>query len=151
VTLISIRDTNTLARSLIAFFNMSIKDHLTPEGNYHIDQYDFDDEIHAMDHLYNLGFCGCGVPDDALEFIGDVLRLMSSESFEVGKMLKLFKSEDNSNGNGMYYFILYQLDQKGLTEHGTSINLSWLTDKGKSLLSDIDEWIANKKIGDEIL
>lgn len=84
-------------------------------------------------------FCGCGDPDSAMLFVRDMLKLLEERkgwSEEIKKELPT---------DGVYYFVLYMLDDKGLTEHGSSVGGSWLTDKGKEVLADIEWCIENEK------
>ena len=84
------------------------------------------------------GFCGCGNPDEAMIFIHNVLQLINQEKGWGNEMQCLIPSE------GVYYFVLYTLDDKKLTEHGTSIGGSWLTPKGKEVLADIEWCLQNE-------
>jgi len=36
------------------------------------------------------------------------------------------------------YFLLYELDRLGLTDHGSSVWGCWLTDRGRDLLAELD-------------
>jgi len=82
-----------------------------------------------------LGFCGCGDPTSAMILIRDILNSIK----EGGTDQTLFPSD------GLYYFMLYWLDDKGFTEHGTSIHGCWLTDLGKEILNDINWCLENEK------
>lgn len=74
-----------------------------------------------------LHFCGCGRPKEALRLVRDILHLLDNRKrSEVDKLLPT---------EGIYYFVLYQLNHMGFTEHGTSIGSSWLTARGKELLA----------------
>ena len=42
--------------------------------------------------------------------------------------------------SGAAYFVYYVLDEKELTEHGTSVP-GWLTEKGLTLLQDLNEYL----------
>ena len=71
------------------------------------------------------GFCSCGNPDYEIERVEHVLEMLKNRTDEVQSELC-----DESNG---YQIYLYLLDEKGFTEHGTSIYGSWLTEKGDAL------------------
>lgn len=86
-----------------------------------------------------LNFCGCGDPDGAMVFVGDILKLMEDHNWYSAELNKLLPDERSR------YFVLYMLDHLGLTEHGTSINCSWLTDRGKEVLTDIEWCIENEE------
>jgi len=101
-----------------------------------------------------LGFCGCGDPESALEYIFEVLsgirRLDNlknhprSEEFdkELKKELRIrdefFKSE------GAKYFFFYWLAKEGFLEHGSSVTAGWLTDRGKLLWTILALWKKNQ-------
>lgn len=91
-------------------------------------------EIH--DWLFcDLGFCGCGDPEAALEFLRDTLNLLNKEFDERWDgMQKRFPD------GPMSWTYLYMLDDKGLTEHGSNIRGCWLTDKGKDILSALNAY-----------
>ena len=104
----------------------------------HIDKYRTDDGGYEdEDGVYSktarefllesvLGWCGCGRPDDALLFVRDALwRIDGHIPLELD--------------TGPAYFVYYVLDEKGLTEHGVGVP-GWLTDKGRKLLEDLNEW-----------
>lgn len=76
-----------------------------------------------------LGGCGCGssdLPNIAVE----VLRNFGREHMSKNRFSVYDKSE--------YEVIAHWLDSKELIEHGSSVNGSWLTEKGKELLKIID-------------
>lgn len=85
------------------------------------------------------GFCGCGDPDSAMVLVRDVLKLLSERKGWGEEAKKLLPTE------GIYYFILYSLDDKKLTEHGSSVGGSWLTQKGEEVLADIEWCLENEK------
>lgn len=86
-----------------------------------------------------LGFCGCGDPDAAMVFVRNTLKLIG-ERKEWGEGV-----EKEIPNEGAYYFVLYMLDHKGLTEHGGSVGGSWLSSKGDEVLKDIEWCIENEK------
>ena len=126
----------------------------------YIDKYKKDDGYYDEDDCYYetakdfiqtkiLGFCGCGRPEDNLEYIRDGLAHINaprsknmtheqhSEWFK-----KWVKRGHEIFGNELSrYFFFYWCDKEGLTEHGSSIP-GWLTPKGEELLEDLNEIIA---------
>lgn len=96
-----------------------------------------------------LGFCGCGDPEAALEFLKSVLlaiRKRSHENREIEEsdaaslerwsrnsdaLRELIGMEHNP---AMAWFVLYMLDDKGLLERGGNCSGSWLTEKGEQIL-----------------
>lgn len=79
-----------------------------------------------------LGFCGCGDPDSVTGYVGDFLQ-------------KLDNSERGNYEDMPYMFLVYWANHNGYAEHGTTARCSWLTDKGKELLSDINWCLENEK------
>lgn len=86
-----------------------------------------------------LGFCGCGAPHTALEFLRDILKLIDAGKGYGDEIKKLLPND------GVYFFVFYMLSDKKLTEHGSSIGGCWLSDKGKELLADIEWCIENER------
>lgn len=84
-----------------------------------------------------LHFCGCGRPDKAMKLVRDILHLIDNKQPE--EVTKLLHSE------GIYFFVLYQLDHMGFIKHGFSIGGSYLTEKGKELLADINWCLENER------
>lgn len=87
----------------------------------------FGTPIKVQRFLYDkLGFCGC------TEFRPAILRLV--------ELLKWVKQRDNIqydklyNSAGIYYLLIHPLEQADLIDHGVSIRVPWLTDKGEELL-----------------
>lgn len=78
-----------------------------------------------------LHFCGCGDPDSVMLYIRDFLQ-------------KLNTHEWGDYSDMSYMFLCYWSDHEGLSEHGSSARCSWLTDKGKELLDDINWCLENE-------
>ena len=92
--------------------------------------------------------CGCGSPEDTIICIRDYLQILSdkfaNKDVEMEKwhqicadsrkrMLEKFNAEYVTD-NPLLQFMAYMLDDKGLTEHGSSVDGSWITDLGKMCL-----------------
>jgi hypothetical protein len=77
------------------------------------------------------GFCACGDPGDNLLYIKEILE-------------KLDKNDWGEYEDRHYMFAVYCLDRFGLTEHGSTVRCSWLTDKGREVLEDINWCIENE-------
>lgn len=118
----------------------------------HIDKYFKDDGYYDKDDCYYedaesflatgvLDFCGCGMPDAALEHVRDSLQLIkdlySTENYNKWREKEL----DLFNNYGVAYFMYYFLDNKGLTEHGGQVP-GWLTLEGEELLEDLIELLG---------
>lgn len=101
----------------------------SPEGVFYED---------AIAYIQNevLGHCGCGIPEDSLRYIRDVLRALNvplGQAVDYKAMAKFF------GGNaGLEYTIYYMLTKLDLLEHGGSVP-GWLTRKGVELLEDLEE------------
>lgn len=94
------------------------------EDGYYDENDCFYEDAEEFIQCHILNFCGCGSPDRNIQYVYNVLKRIESN-----------KTEDTDTE----YFALYTLDKLGLTEHGGSIGGSWLSEKGKQLLSDMRE------------
>lgn len=93
--------------------------------------------------LFNdLGFCGCGTPEETAVWLRDVLRTMDGASFASEQNMEKRKELVGYGPRG--FFILYQLDCLDLTEHGCSVTASWLSPKGKEVLKKLELYTAEK-------
>ena len=72
-----------------------------------------------------LGLCGCGNPDDVMAYIKEMLNKIKNKDFGLYSDLP-------------YMFFTYWASEKGFTVHGITVRCSFLTDKGKELLADIE-------------
>lgn len=117
------------------------------------DGYFTEDNVHYEDaesliQIEMLGFCGCGNPDDAAEYVRKVLQNIQDRD-KVSKGITFDDWWKQVNElfpiNGSAYFMWYFLDSKGFTEHGNSVP-GWLTEKGKQLLEDLTEIATQKQI-----
>ena len=50
-----------------------------------------------------------------------------------------------------YMFLCYWSYHEGLSEHGTTARCSWLTDKGRELLNDINWCLENEKDDNDVV
>ena len=93
--------------------------------------------------MEEIGFCGCGMPEDALSFIRGGLLLLKElrDNRLTGDAYDAWdeKSKAYFNGYGGYYFFYYWCDKQGLTEHGGSVP-GWLDEKGEEFLIRLNEW-----------
>lgn len=79
-------------------------------------------------------FCGCGsLLDGTGVFLKQVLNAFDDD------YLSLDKIEDICKTNEIVDFTLHFLDANELTDHGTSIYGSWLTEKGIALRECLNE------------
>lgn len=90
--------------------------------------------------IERLGFCMCGLPEEALKFIHDLLawvdHRMNSKApaLQGEEWTKYFRDIDAGydkiladNKDGLKYMLFYFLDDKELTEHGGSVP-GWILD-----------------------
>ena len=74
-----------------------------------------------------LGICGCGNPEMVYRLIHAVLK-------------EILESRVRTDDEvGYYDYIIYQLNEQGFLEHGSSIYGSWVTERGKKLIEALDE------------
>ena len=111
--------------------------------------YEHDENPNVMDMLlyfrqvfyYDvLVFCGCGCPSEALDFVLYFLNCFVDEQwketilldrFSLKECLKGLKGFDDESGIPCAVeFMLHYLDKLELSEHGSSVYGSWLTDAG---------------------
>lgn len=90
--------------------------------------------------LNRLGFCGCGMPEESLKFIYELLEWIkfrhSFEGASFGEewdkhwidVDKKFDSLIESNKYGFMFTLFYFLDDKRITTHGGSVP-GWLDDE----------------------
>ena len=74
---------------------------------------------------HDLKFCGCSSPEGVMEMFRYELRSLDDHDWNFGR-------------NAYELLPLYVLDSAGLTEHGGSIEGSWLTKKGKEVLEVLE-------------
>lgn len=116
-----------------------------------------------------LGFCGCGDPEQALEFLKSVLLAIRKRSHENGEieesqvesLARWTRNSDALNelvgmerAPAMAWTYLYMLSDKDLLEHGGNCSGSWLTEKGEQILDALLKYDAEAIIEgaeDEIL
>lgn len=150
-------DKENLEKDIMSVFNMS-KEEINSSGidlsiikykNDDGDGYTYTDECYyetATDLIATgiLGFCGCGCPEEALVFIRDILQFIKQKINEPWSEKLENKEKELFPYLGMNYFIYYWLDNKELTEHGSSVP-GWLTKKGEQLLKDLTIILKEEK------
>lgn len=94
-----------------------------------------------------LGFCGCGAPDLALDYVGAGLDLVAQRmalwESQDGHAETRFKATEareleHFGTDGARYFFWYWADGEGFLEHGSLVP-GWLTERGKQMLALIGE------------
>lgn len=108
-----------------------------------------DDEFLESFIVEIFGFCSCGcLMSMGVRFLNDILNCYHKEEEEKDlspylhfeEAMKVCKEDDN-----ICDFILHFLDSCELTEHGSSVYGSWLTDKGIVLKSALNEYFTDKE------
>lgn len=89
--------------------------------------------------ISKLGCCGCGSPEITYEAIHKMLKDFANQNWDTDTTDDPYKQ-----------YMAYILEEKGLAEHGSNIRCSWLTDKGKEMLSALDEYEKYRYEYDEI-
>lgn len=77
--------------------------------------------------------CGCGCLSMSIKFIRDILNCYKDEEGLSSPHLNFDKAKEVCGNDNITDFILHWLDTVELTEHGSSVYGSWLTEKGKAL------------------
>ena len=86
-----------------------------------------------------LGFCGCF--DD--EIILDIINVIAKLNLDRGYVTEI--AEDLELDAKYVELILYILDNRGYTEHGTAVRGSWLSEKGKKILDSIIDEVSKMR------
>lgn len=90
----------------------------------------FTEELEGI--LYeDIGLCGCGDPEGVVSMIGDYLKLKKSQTYIDHDAIAEFVDKWDAH---LMLFMMYILDRKEFTEHGSSVYGAWITDKGERLL-----------------
>lgn len=97
-----------------------------PDGCHH------NTEAEAM-YYDQTGLCGCGCPEDVHKFLIDCMSAIRDDSdsiIDYKKVMEIITADPETVAE----FVLHFLDSRELTEHGSSVYGSWLTDRGKQFL-----------------
>lgn len=78
-----------------------------------------------------LGICGCGDPEAVIDLIKRILECFRDEDHH--KIAEILEAKHD----GVFWFVLYQLDNAGLIDHGVNVRSGFITDKGKEFLAII--------------
>ena len=109
---------------------------------------------------YILEFCGCGNPEFTYEIIRRYLNIRNdfhTDKIKYEDIKRKYKEELQLDPNdntqyGILQFIMYTLDCRNITEHGSSVGGCWLTDLGKKYLAVLNAWreLEDKKDNEHI-
>ena len=108
------------------------------EGDYVCDGISYGNNPIDFIHIGLLNFCGCGSPKENLRYVANILEHIkngSTDDYSYDKWVEKGKKLGNEES---LYFAYYVFDEKGLTEHGSTVP-GWLTEHGENLLADIKE------------
>lgn len=90
-----------------------------------------------------LGFCGCGMPEEALKWLRDCLSDVEHRSnVEWKQEPPVYQGRIHARmeplPRGVEYLLWYWMDSLQLIEHGGSVGGSWLTERGTHLLRRLE-------------
>lgn len=100
-----------------------------------------------LDHIYHneLGFCGCGRPDDIKILIRDFIKIQKDYRSDVidhaTKTLLVQKLFEQTPQDVMLEFFLNVFNNSEIMDHGSSVYGSKLTDKGERFYNLLDEYV----------
>lgn len=93
----------------------------------------YNSEAEAM-YYDQIGLCGCGRPEDVHKFLLDCMSANNdhyTNLIDHKKVIELIKAKPEVVAE----FVLHFLDDREITEHGSSVYGSWLTERGKQVLN----------------
>ena len=96
--------------------------------------------------VYAFNFCGCGCLSMSISFLKSVLECYVEEDglsphLKYDAIKKVCHDDDD-----IMDFMLHWLDAVEITEHGSSVYGSWLTEEGIALKKYIDEhWVKEEE------
>ncbi|MEC9268497.1 MAG: hypothetical protein VX464_20730 [Pseudomonadota bacterium] len=92
----------------------------------------YETEAHAF-YFAQFGLCGCGRPEDVHAFL---LNCMSASRDDYPNLIDVKKVQNlvEEAPEVVAEFVMHFLDKCAVTEHGSSVNGSWLTDRGRQVL-----------------
>lgn len=97
-------------------------------------EYQTDEEFLESFLIEIFDFCGCGsLLDGTGVFLKQVLNAFDDDFLSLDKIKEVCKT------NEIMDFTLHFLDANELTDHGTSVYGSWLTEKGIALRECLNE------------
>lgn len=126
--------TNTTRTNLLNYtdqFKQPDGSYLDPEGYWYKDW-----ETFLIEYVF--GWCGCGHPWDALEYVFHGLSHIRDLTTP-NRPIKAYDFDEASksfHSNGESYFFWYWADSRDLIDHGGSVP-GWLSDKGIAILAEL--------------
>lgn len=102
-------------------------------------------------HYDLLGMCGCGDPTSSYNFLRSALKCFdqSDATRSVDRLAALVKKDPGL----VAHVLAHILDDKGLLEHGSSVNSAWLTDSGNLIVNapEVTDKMMDAQYPDECL
>lgn len=92
-----------------------------------------DEEFLTSFFVEAFDFCGCGCLSMSIKFVRDILNCYEDEEGLGAPYLNLDNTKEVCGNDNITDFMLHWLDTVELTDHGSSVYGSWLTEKGKAL------------------
>lgn len=114
------------------FFDKDSDSYESLTQNYCTEMTD-DEEFLTSFFIEAFDFCGCGCLSMSIKFVRDILNCYEDEEGWGASHLKLDKAKEVCGNDNITDFMLHWLDTVELTNHGSSVYGSWLTDTGKAL------------------
>ena len=126
------------------FFDEGSDSHKCLTQNYLTEMTD-DEEFLRSFFIEAFEFCCCGCLYMSIKFVRDILNCYEDEEDWSAPHLKLDKAKEVCGNDSITDFILHWLDSCELTNHGSSVYGSWLTEKGKALRDYLKEVVEEKE------
>lgn len=114
----------------------------TGEKYYEFDGLTHFDKDSLLCEIFEIPNCGCGDPLLVLDTIKKFLTDMEDPNMWV--LSRSYRKDVNTVEEGMMLFMLYWLDSKGFTEHGSTVYCSWMTPKGFVLFNCLNELLKDE-------
>lgn len=88
-----------------------------------------------------LDFCGCGMPEEVLELMYEVLKNID---FDIDWDTRHKRDEELMPTDAIKYTVWNVLNNKGMLEHGSSLP-GWKTEKGMEFQELLGEYLESQK------
>jgi hypothetical protein len=91
------------------------------------------EEISSL--LSQVMFCGCGCPEEALQYVGRILAAIRERKDSAWTINNVDAAVGLPEDHPAYWVLFYHLDACHLIEHGGNVSGCWLTAKGEEVLA----------------
>ena len=126
------------------FFDKDSDSHESLTQNYFTEMTD-DEEFLRSFFVEAFDFCGCGCLYMSIKFVRDILNSYEDEEGWSAPHLNLDKAKGVCGNDNITDFILHWLDTVELTNHGSSVYGSWLTEKGEALRDYLKNFVEEEE------